>query len=84
MNDLFTYRVYERDEVRAYRFQGRYKNKHPINLQAHDWRLGWVECPNINISVRIADEEICQDHQWSRWTNEQWHCKKCGITKATL
>jgi hypothetical protein len=84
MSAQHTYRVYERGDVRAYRFSGRHVNGHPKDLEALDVTEGWFPCPNVNISTRIAREEICQTHHWSRWTADQWHCKKCGVLEDPL
>ena len=85
-------RVYERGPMLPYkgkggryRFRGRSLSGYPKDLQAYGDAIGWSPCPNVNIGVRIQREDeffpecVKGNHDWSRLTVSQWHCKRCGV-----
>ena len=90
-------RVYERGSMLPYkgkggryRFNGRFLSGYPKDLQVYDDATGWSPCPNVNIGIRIQHEDElfpeCAkgNHDWSRYTTDQWNCKRCGIINGHL
>lgn len=84
-------RIYERGHLLPYkgrggryRFNGRTVSGYPRDLQIHDHETGWSACPNVNIGIRIQREDeffpecVKGYHDWSRLTETQWNCKRCG------
>ncbi len=76
------YRVYtsQNDGLKSLRFSGRHLSGFPKNLEIMiDYE--WQECKNINYSIRIQKEKLCERHNWSRYTISQWFCYDCGIVE---